>query len=439
MLVVVLAGVILGGRWIVYSRTHVSTDDAQIESDIYPVSARVAGHVRAVYVDTNQQVRAGQVLLEIDPRDYQVAVQQGEAALAQAASTAQAAGGTVGVTERTGSAGISQAKAALAAAQAQRAINERQSESAAGAVEAARADEKVAGAAVEVAGREVVSSQAAVTSARARADEAEKDAARMEKLLAEGAISTQQRDAAEAARITAQANVEAAQAQLRASEAGVTQAGERLRQAAVAVTQALQRAQAAQAGVAQAQAAVRQAEAGVRSSLSSPVQVRVRRSEAQSAQAQVAGARARLEQAQLNLSYTRIVSPVDGTVAQKNVEPGQFVQPGQPLFAVVPQAGAYVAANFKETQLACVRVGQRATFTVDSYPGISFSGRVESLSPGTGAVFSLLPPENASGNFTKVVQRVPVRIRIDQAADSARSPAPVLRAGMSVIAAVETK
>jgi membrane fusion protein, multidrug efflux system len=224
-----------------------------------------------------------------------------------------------------------------------------------------------------------------------------------------------------------------AKAKLRSAQAAVAQAEARRNQAAATVAQAGQSASASHAQIATTEATVRQAQAGLASSEVSPAQVGVRRSEAKGATANVAAARARLEQARLNLSYTRIVAPVDGTVAQKNVEVGQYVQPGQSLVAVVPTQGTYVLANYKETQLERVRVGQPARFTVDAYPGTTFTGSVESISPGTGSVFSLLPPENASGNFTKVVQRVPVRIRITSAAN----PQTPLRAGMSAVATVE--
>jgi membrane fusion protein (multidrug efflux system) len=148
----------------------------------------------------------------------------------------------------------------------------------------------------------------------------------------------------------------------------------------------------------------------------------------------VAAARARLSQSALNLSYVQIPSPIDGVVAQKNVREGQYVQAGQPLFAVVPARAAYLEANFKETQLQRIKPGAPVRFTVDAYPGATFLGTVESISPGTGSVFSLLPPENASGNFTKVVQRVPVRIRIDWRRSADRA----LREGMSVVATVDT-
>ncbi len=385
-----LALLIFGVRWLAYSRTHVSTDDAQINADISSVSARVAGHITGLYADENQTVQAGQPLAQVDPRDYEVAVEQAQAALEQATSAAQAAQGTVQVTQQTGGAGISQAQAQVSA-------NQRAAQAAA--------------AATQMAQRGVGTARAAVVSARATAEEARREAARTRALFSQGAVSRQQADQAEAAATTAQANLQAAQAQLSSAQAAVTQA---------------------RARHSQAQAAVSQAQAAVQAAQSSPTQVGVTRSQAKAAQANVAAAKARLDQARLNLSYARITSPTTGVVAQKNVEVGQYVTPGQPLFAVVPER-AYVTANFKETQLRRIKPGQPATFTVDAYPGVTFRGRVASISPGTGSVFSLLPPENATGNFTKVVQRIPVRIEVDSKSVNGHP----LRAGMNVVATVE--
>jgi len=431
-LVVVLVGGVFGLRWWRYSQTHVSTDDAQVASDIYSISPRIAGHILTVGVDEGTPVRRGQVLAVIDPRDYQVALDQAQAAYEQAVSGAQAAGGTVTVTERTGGAGISQAAAGVSAAQGGVAAAQAAQAAAEAQVTASERAAQAATASREMAEREVGATQAAVTAARAQAQQAEKDAERNRALIAKGAISRQQADQTDAAATTAQANLEAAQARLSSAQSAVAQGQARERQAQAAVAQAQAAVGQAKAGVGQAQAGVGQAQAAEQSAQVSPEKVAVSRSEAKSAGANVAAARAKLEQARLNLAYTKILAPVDGIVAQKNVERGQYVQAGQPLFAVVPAGGAYVTANFKETQLAKMRPDQPATFTVDAYPGVTFRGHVEFLSPGTGSVFSLLPPENATGNFTKVVQRIPVRIVIDRG--SAQYP---LRAGMNVIATVD--
>ncbi len=433
--VVVIVGLTFGLRWLAFSRAHVRTDDAQVESTIYQISPRVPGHVRIVNVDENDHVRAGQVLAQIDPTDYQVALEQAQAALSQAQSAAAAAHGTVSVTQQTGGAGMSQAAAAVRAAQAQQQVASRNADAAASEVDSAQAAERAAATAVDVARRQVAAAQAVLKSAQADAKAKTDNAARLKSLAGQGAISAQESETAEATAVTAQSAVETAQANLNTAEAGVRQAQDRLRQANAAVVQATQAAAAARAGVGQAQAAVGQAQAAERASQASPTQVGVTRSQAKSAEANVSAAKARVDQARLNLSYTTIKSPIDGVVAQKNVREGQYVQPGQPLFAAVPPNAEYIDANYKETQLAKIKVGDPASFTVDAYPGQTFYGTVSSISPGTGSVFSLLPPENATGNFTKVVQRVPVRILVDWR----RSPDRVLRQGMSVIATVSTR
>ncbi len=357
-IVVLVVGVVMGGRWLAFNKAHVTTDDAQVEPDIYPVSARIAGHIASVGISENDPVRAGQVLAEIDPRDYQVALDQAVAALAQAKAGAAAAAGTVNVTARTGGAGISQAEAGVASAQAREAMSESESASARSQVKSVQAAEKAAESGVEMARRQAASAQAGVTSARANADQARKDAARMEALVKQGAVSTQQRDAAASLSVSAQANVEAAEAQLSAAQAAVAQARERQSQATLAVAQAREGAAAAESAVAQARAAVQQAMAGRQSSLSSPEQVKVRQSEAGSAKAMVAAAEARLEQAKLNLSYTRIVVADRWRGGGEEREGrASTCRPGSRWWRWRPDWHSHVMANFKETQLKRIRPG----------------------------------------------------------------------------------
>lgn len=406
-----------------------------MESDIYPVSPRISGHVLKVLVEENDTVSDGQLLVEIDPHDYEVAVSQARASLAQANSAAEAAAGTAVFAKQTATASVGAASAQVAAAKAGEATAQQQSETAASQVEAAEADEAAAVAGVEVARRAVAAAEAGLANVQAQANLAQKNAGRMRKLLEEGAVSAQQCDAAVTQSVSAQSAVDVDKASVESSKAALKQAEQRQRQASISVTQAVHRAAAAVAQVAQAKAATEQALAGLRSAQATPVQTEVRKSEAKGARERIAEAEAGLQKAELNLSYTHIVAPVDGVVAKKGVEPGQFVQPGQALLAIVATASSHIAANFKETQVKQIRPGQRATFTVDAYPGTVFSGSVESVSPGTGAVFSLLPPENASGNFTKVVQRISVRIAVDPTSD----PGLALRAGMSVVVSVDVR
>ncbi len=306
---VALLALIAGGvRKLIWARSHVSTDNAQVDGHILPVLPKVGGYVLSVGIRENQPVQAGDTLVVLDDRDYRAKLQQADADLAIALAT-------VSSRQRVGQA------------------------------------------------------DAAVRQAQANAEKAHADLDRITPLAAQGIVSRQQLDVAQTAVRGADAALAAAQAALLGADA------------------------------------------------------------------KVASARASRDQASLQLSYTRILAPMAGVVSKKSVELGQLVQPGQPLMSVVPLDDVWITANLKETETADVTAGDAVEFTVDAYPGRHFQGHVESLSPATGARFSLLPPDNATGNFTKVVQRVPVRIRLDGAND----PAHPLRPGMSVDVTITTK
>ncbi len=355
-----------------------STDDAQIDGYINPISSRVAGNVTKVYVDDNQYVRAGTLLVQIDPKDYQVALDIKKAELLNDQAEAAASEVSVPITSIDTSSRLSSARADVVNAQAGVAAAEKQ-------LAAARAAEQ----------------QAEANSVRAQ-----DDVNRYKKLVDKQEISDQQYTRA----------VQTA----RAEEAAVDGA-----KAAV---------QAAEAEVIRARGHLEQAEAGLAAAGTGPEQVRIQKSRALASAAMVAKSRAAMEQARLNLSYTRIFAPVDGVVARRTAQAGQYVTPGQPLMAIVPLDNLWVTANFKETQLRNMRAGSRAEIYVDAY-GRDYNGYVESIAGGTGAVFSLLPPENATGNYVKVVQRVPVRIRIEKGQDQEHR----LRPGMSVEPRVRVK
>ncbi len=306
--IALLGLVAVGLRHWIFSLSHVSTDNAQVDGHIIPILPKVGGFVTEVRVDDNFRVKAGDTLVVLDDRDYRVRLAQADADLGVALAA---------VSNR---ARVGQADAQVAQAQA-------------------------------------------------NAQKAHADLERLAPLAAQDIVSKQQLDAAQAA------------------------------------------AQAADAALAAAQAAL------------------------VGADARVAAARAARDQAALNLSYTQITAPTNGVVSKKSVEVGQLVQAGQPLMSLVPLEDVWVTANLKETETADVTAGDPVDFTVDAYPGRHFAGHVESLSPATGARFSLLPPDNATGNFTKVVQRVPVRIRLDGQNDSERP----LRPGMSVVVTIKTK
>jgi membrane fusion protein (multidrug efflux system) len=387
---VVVGAVVFWFWW--HGRNRESTDDAEVDGHIIPISAKVSGSVLRVFVEINDHVTAGEVLVQLDPRDYQARVDQAKAALAAAEAKANAAQVNVPLVRATTSTGTSGAAAQVAAAQAdyQRALT--------------------AANQAETSG--VAAAQANVTQAEANNRKAQADLARMRPLIAKQEISAQQFDSYRAAADVAAAQLRAAEEQLR----GARQSAQNARDAARA-----------------AAARVQQAQAGLQSSRANQQQVNVTEAQAKSAAAAIQQARANLETAQLDLSYCTIVAPEEGEVSNKTVEPGQIVQPGQGLMTVVPLHDVWVTANFKETQLADVHPGDRAEVKVDMY-GRTIAGRVNSIAGATGARMSLLPPENATGNFVKVVQRIPVKIVFDRL-----PPGVVLRPGMNVEATIFTK
>ncbi len=387
-IVVLLA--VAGVWW--YLRGHESTDDAQIDGHIVPIAARVGGTVADVNVEDNQVVEAGAVLVDIDQRDYRTALDRAQADYADAQAALSAAQAGVPITSTTTSSQMSSAGASVDRATAG-------TNAATGDIDAARA--------------RLASMQARLREAQANATRAARDLERMKQLIAKDEVSQQQYDAAVAAADAAKATVESAQA---------------------SVNEATQAVSVAESRRAQALNALTQAQAELRTAGTGPEQVTVIKARAESAAARVLQAKAVLEQATLNLAYTIVKAPMAGRVSKKSVEPGQVIQPGQPLLAIVSLEDIWITANFKETQLKDMRPGQRATVSVDAY-GRTYEGRVDSIAAATGARFSLLPPENATGNYVKVVQRVPVKIVLDKGQD----PQHLLRPGMSVVPTVHTR
>jgi len=379
--------------WLWVTAGRESTDDAQVDAHVTQVAARVGGTVLMVHVEDNREVAAGATLLELDPRDFQVAVARAEAALADAEAAAIAAQSNVPITSTSAASNVTAATGGVAQANS--------------AVAAARKQ-------VEAAHARVASAQAKLREQEATAAKTARDVERLRGLLAKDEISQQQFDATQASADAARAAADSAKAQVTEAEAGVL----------VAESQLIQ-----------ANAGAQQADAALQAARTAPDQVRQTSARAEAAQAQVKQARALLEQAQLNLQYATVKAPIAGIVSRKGLEAGQVIQAGQPLFAIIPLENVWVTANFKETQLKDMRPGQKATVKVDAYGGKAFTGTVDSIAAATGARFSLLPPENATGNFVKVVQRVPVKIVLDGGQDRDRR----LRPGMSVEPTVYTK
>ena len=334
--VVAVAGLAWGTKKYIYSRHHVTTNNAQVDGRLEPVASKIQAFVDRIPVDDNQEVHAGDTLLVLDQRDLDADLAKARADLASAIAMA----------------GNGHAAGQLAAQ-----------------LQAARAT--------------AAGTDASVTSAQAAARKAAADLERIKGLAAKQIVAAQQLDAAQAAASTADANLQTAE-----------------RQAAAASAQA----SAAEAALA-------------------------------AGDARVAAAKAAVESAELKQSYAVITAPFDAVVSNRTVEPGELVQPGQTTMTLVPTNDIWVTANVKETRLGDVMVGDSVNFTVDSYDNRPFTGTVESLSPATGARFALLPPDNATGNFTKVVQSVPVRIHIT----SPRDPKYPLRPGMSVEVSITTR
>jgi membrane fusion protein, multidrug efflux system len=354
-----------------YVTSYESTDDAQIDGHLNSISARVSGHVAKLLVQDNQYVQAGTPLVEIDPRDYQVALDHAKADYADAVALSQAAQVNVPITSVSTSSQVTAAEAEVENAQAGIAAASQQSEAA----------------------------KAQLAEAEANNVKAQDDLVRYRQLVDKQEVSQQQYDQALAAARAGEAAVSAARAS----------------------------AMAAEHGVRQAEARRLQAEAALRSAQTGPQQVATTRSRAQSAAAEVDLKKAALDQAQLNLSYTLVLAPVDGVVTNRTVEVGQNVSIGQEMMKVVNLDDIWVTANFKETQLKSMRAGQPVTIHVDTN-GKDYKGHVQSIAGASGAVTSLLPPENATGNYVKVVQRIPVKITFD----AGETKEHVLRPGMSV-------
>jgi membrane fusion protein, multidrug efflux system len=371
-----LAFVIVGGGLFLWnSLAWESTDDAQVDGHIMPLSARINGYVLEVPVIEGQLVHAGDVLVTIDPKDYKVALEQARATFEDAQASAASSRFNIPITSVTTQSNV---------------------DSASTAVENAEAGFKAAEQNLE-------SAKAVVEQAEANAAKSDADLVRYEQLVAKEDISHQQYDQAVAA--------------AKANRSGVASGSANV--------------QAAEQGVRQAQGKLLQAKADLRSAQTAPQQVSMTLAKADAADAQARERKAELDQANLNLSYTVVRSPVTGIVGKRTVEVGQNVGIGQELVEVVPLDDVWVTANFKETQLAHMRPGQLVEIKVDAY-GRAWQAHVTNMGAGAGSVFSLLPPENATGNYVKVVQRVPVRLDFDRSAGSGFNAEGLLKPGLSV-------
>lgn len=489
--IIAVVGAAYGFKTYSFNQMHATTDDAYVKLDVVPISPRVAGNVAKIFVKENQFVHAGDVLVTLEDSTYRADLEQAEADLLAAKTGVTGAAASVNLTEATGSAQVTQAqgsvaqgesdiesanvgvmkaqtsvasaRASVGASRAQVVAAENAVVSQRAAADRAAQQAKALQATVAAAEAAVKVARANVASAEATAENAEREADRTRKLASEGAVSGSLADQRATAAASARAQAEAARQSLAGVEANVAQQRANLlaanhavkeaqasigqSQAQLAATRenvAAQQAQLreAQTGVTAAQKAVNAAEARrtqamgqLQAANTTPQKVSIDTANQKTAEAKVAQAQAAVDRAKINLARTRITAPVDGYVSQKTVEPGQQVTVGQPLMSVTADETPWVVANFKETQLAGMKPGQKVEIEIDALSGHTFEGRIDSISRGTGATFALLPPDNATGNFTKVVQRVPVKITLDPK----QKDLPLLHAGLSAFVTVSLK
>ena len=382
IIAVVILLVIIAGLFYWHSTYSEDTDDAQVDGNLYQVSSRVTGQITKVYIDDNQKVEAGQAIAEIDPRDSLVALEQAQANLASAQAAASQATVNVPITSTSTRTSTSTTSSDVLSADA----------------------------AVSQAQKQVQAAAARVDQAQAQAIKSQLDVDRYTPLVQKDVISKQQFDGAVAQATSDKATVLNAQATLIAQQDAVRQAQQKLNQS---------RMQAAEA------------------QRNGPQQIKMQQAHAEAAMADVKQAQARVDQAKLNLSYTHVVAPVAGIVNKKNVQVGANVAVGQDLLTIVPVTNLWVTANLKETQLNKIRPGQKVSIEVDALGGRKFSGTVTQVGGATGSRLSLFPPENATGNYVKVVQRIPVRIDFTDLQDENKDFA--LRPGFSVVPVVTVK
>ncbi len=416
-LIVVAAAV--GVPYWLYIQTHKSTDDAFITGHITLIAPRVPGHVLKLLVDDNRWVQEGDLLVELDPADYQAALDRENATLHTAMARLESARAAVKLTSITAYAGLDEASSMVK-------VVSSASDTARTRVGTAETRLEQATAALAAAQAGVDEAKAAVEAAQAKANFDASDLKRYEEMFKGEAITKQDLDRAQAQADISKAQLETARKKVATEEAKTAQAK-------AAVKGAEDGLKEAKSGFEESQSSVKQAQAREAGAKSAPERVSVSEADVRVAEADVERASAAVRTASLMLSYTKVRAPVHGRVTNRLVEQGVFVQAGQGLLAVVPD-DVWVVANYKETDLTNMEAGQKVAITVDAYPGVKFTGRVDSIQSGTGSVLSLLPPENASGNYIKVVQRVPVKIVFDPAPDLTQYH---LAPGMSVIPTVD--
>lgn len=420
--VLLIAGVCGTIYWL-YARQFESTDDAFIDGNVVQISPKVSAYVAKVYVKSNQQVHKGDLLLELNTQDYEARLDQAKAQLAAAEAQKNQSQAQVDLTRKTTQAGQTQARSNVETAKA----NVRQT---ARSADAKQSQVTQAQTAVKTAQANLAQVRTQIPQAEANLNLAQKEYKRRLNLYDNGDISRQLLDQALTALQTAQAQLDAARKQVDAAQSRVGEA-----QANVAVTRQNYEQSLAQIDLTQSQ--VNESAGRLEDAAAAPERIAVSETQVGTSAANIATARTAVSQAELDLSYTKIYAPEDGYIARKNIEEGQYVQPGAALMAIALSDEIWVVANFKETQLELMRVGQNVEIKVDAYPNEKFEGKIESFQSGTGSRFSVLPTENATGNYVKVVQRIPVKIVFDK--QPGEDKAHLLAPGMSVEPSVKVR
>ena len=420
---VLLVAAIAGTIYWIYARQYESTDDAFIDGDVVQISPKIAAYVTKVYVDSNQQVHKGDLLVELNTQDYEAKLEQAKAQLAAAEAQKNSSQAQVDLTRKTTDASKSQAVSNVQTTRS----NVQQTKAAADAKQSLI---NQARAAVKTAQDNLARTRATAPQVESNLKLAQVEYNRREKLFNNGDISRQSLDQATNALQAAQAQYNAALKDIDAAASRVNEA-----QANVNVAQENYRQSLAQVNLTQSQ--VNESTGRLEDANAAPERIAVSESQINTAEASIEQAQAAVHQAELDLSQTKIYSPEDGFITRKSVQEGQYVQPGTLMMALSQSDDIWVTANFKETQLGMMRVGMPVEIKVDAYPDQTFQGKIESFQAGTGSRFSALPTENATGNYVKVVQRVPIKIVFDK--QPADDKAHLLAPGMSVEPSVKVR
>jgi membrane fusion protein (multidrug efflux system) len=421
--IVLLVAIVYAIKFVAYASVHETTDDATIDADEVQVTSKISERVDRILVNTNDVVKRGQLIIQLDDVDERDRVTQAQAADDAARASAKAADSNVSLTRDTQNAqnvesegAIAQAKAGISSASAD--------------ANAAQQQISVAMAGVAAMQAQLKAAQDAIPGAEQSLRKAAADLARTQSLVATGDLSRAELDASKANYEVARSQYSEARANVATASANLVQAQQKVESQRASSDSSL-----AQIGVQQADLTTAQ---GKLEESSAPSRVAAQVAQAEATRSQVASTDAQLTTAKNNLGYTRIVSPINGYVGQKNVEIGQTVSAGESLMTLIPSTGVYITANFKETQIGRMKVGQEVDINVDAYKGVNFVGHVDNLSPAAQNKFSLVPPQNATGNFVKVTQRLPVRILVDKV-DGGDLKDYALRPGMSVETSVKVK